>query len=182
MPLRSRAAPYLRRLADDVGRTSYLGVPHLGKNLILLVSYPHGVFRPDDALMGGTGPLHPTAIGKVLLAFRDDVRGEALAGRTKLEARTGKTITSVEELLLHLEQVRQRGYAETLGENGADVGGVAAPVYDREGVVVAGLGAAMPLAEYLDDSLGAPVREAVREAATSVSFAMGFEKAYLLAR
>ena len=182
MPLRNRAAPYLRRVAEATGRTAYLGVPHGRMVLTVHVSYPEGVMRPDDALVGRTMHPHATAIGKVLLAHRQDFL-EALETSGPLEKVTEKTITDFAELRRCLGVVRRSGIGETLGENGRDVAGAASVVRDREGEVVGGVGVALPLDEYLSDGrMAKELRDAVQECAVSISFAMGYEKAHLVSR
>lgn len=180
MPLRIRAAPYLRRLAEATGRTAYLGVPLGGMVLTVHVSYPAGVMRPDDALLGRTMHPHATAIGKVLLAYRDDFLEEVEASGS-LERFTDKTITGIVELRRNLVKVRKSGIGETLGEHGEETAGVASAVRDRSGRVLAGIGVALPLEEYFSSGdLKKKLRGAVKECAVSISFAMGYEKAHLV--
>ena len=93
--------------------------------------------------------LHTVAAGKCLLAAQSEsdfaayVRG-GLAGATE------QTITSPEQLAEELRRVRQSGYAVSRGEALPDVGGVAVPVQDRNGEVMATL-AVVPLVSELSE-------------------------------
>ena len=95
----------------------------------------------------GRGPLHCTAVGKVLLAYApDDVRREVFGMR--LCAFTPATITSVGALASELDRVRRRGLAVSDGEYRIGVRSVAAPVFDARGTVVAALGLAGPSDDF----------------------------------
>lgn len=180
MPLRHRAGPYVRHLADLTNKTAYLGVPHRGTVLVIAVSYPRGVVRADEAQLGRTMPMHVSAMGKALLAYREDLAAEIVKGAEPLPRVTDRTITDPEQFRAELARIRREGVALTLGEHGASTAGVAAVVCNREGVAEAGIGVAMPLGEYRENPAEAErIRDAVRETALSVSFALGYEKAYL---
>jgi DNA-binding IclR family transcriptional regulator len=58
---------------------------------------------------------------------------------------TPSTITKRDELIHAVEQARERGYATNIGEFRPNVGGVAAPITNRLGEVVAAVGIAGPL-------------------------------------
>jgi len=52
---------------------------------------------------------------------------------------TQATLTSPREIIEHFAVVRKQGYAVTRGELDPDVIGIAAPIRDGDGAVVAGL-------------------------------------------
>jgi len=64
--------------------------------------------------------------------------------REGLKRYTPQTYTRPEDLKGHLREIREKGYAFNDGEIYRDVRGVAAPVRNRLGEVVAGLGIAGP--------------------------------------
>jgi DNA-binding IclR family transcriptional regulator len=63
----------------------------------------------------------------------------------RLAAHSPRTITDGAEFLREMERVRQQGYAVNRGEWRESVGGVAAPVRDPSGRVVAALGLSGPI-------------------------------------
>ncbi|MFD7028261.1 IclR family transcriptional regulator [Streptomyces sp. NPDC059917] len=85
-------------------------------------------------------PLHASAIGKAVLAHLPGAEVEALALATGLAPMTRRTITTVERLADELVAVRARGYALDHEENEVSVRCMAAPVFDRDGAPIGGLG------------------------------------------
>jgi DNA-binding IclR family transcriptional regulator len=92
---------------------------------------------------GGNAPLHCVATGKMLLAYNY----EALRGPVSrmLQKYTPKTIVSVKALDAEIENIRAVGFATNLGEYRADVGGIAAPICDGDGKLIAAIGISGPL-------------------------------------
>ncbi len=62
--------------------------------------------------IGRRNPLYSTAIGKVLLAWRDRSEVEQILDGVEYKRSTERTITSTEELLKVLDGVREQGYGE----------------------------------------------------------------------
>lgn len=123
---------------------------------------------------GGVGislPVHATAAGKVLLAWRP--REEVLR---ILPPRLGRltpwTIDDVDTFLDALARVREQGYAVAARELAEDLLTVSAPVRDETGVVRGAITVGGPL-ERLDPVLS-DIIERVKEAAATVSRLLGF--------
>jgi IclR family KDG regulon transcriptional repressor len=118
---------------------------------------------------GGNGPLHCVATGKVLLAYSYD----ALRGPVSkiLEKHTPKTIISIKALDAEMAEIRKVGYAINTGEYSIDAGGIAAPIFDPEGKILAAIGVSGPLSrlnrQKLKDLAGSVI-----QAAKSVSAAI----------
>lgn len=83
-------------------------------------------------------PLHATALGKVLLAF-DPGAARSVLGRP-LQSFTYRTITDRSALMRELADIRESGCAMCVEECEPDLAGIAAPVRDRGGYVVASIG------------------------------------------
>jgi len=85
--------------------------------------------------VGQSFPLHAGSSSKAFLAFVADAdRDEYLAGH-ELSAITDATITDVAMLRRELDQIRQQGFAVSLGERQSDAASVAAPVFDQDGPI-----------------------------------------------
>lgn len=94
--------------------------------------------------IGTLKPAHCTAEGRVLLAHAATPVVEAvLAG--ELVSRTAKTLTVPADIRVALDEVRQLGYAVDDEESEAGMRGVAAPIRDLSGKVVAAVGLAGPI-------------------------------------
>jgi DNA-binding IclR family transcriptional regulator len=96
--------------------------------------------------IGGTAPAHSSATGKAILAF---LSPEALASAGPPVRRyTSQTVVGKVAFAKELQRIRQRGYAINRGEWEAEIGAVAAPVFDADGDVVASIGVIMPLNRF----------------------------------
>jgi DNA-binding IclR family transcriptional regulator len=136
--------PVLRRLRDETGETAVLGVYDHARRAMLLVASvesEHAVrnVRPLHTWM----PVHGGASGRALLAWLPDEERAAVLGGP-LAAVTDATITTRGALERNLEEVRRQGYALSRGERVPGGVGVAAPVLDAGGRVVAAVGITMP--------------------------------------
>lgn len=110
--LRRRVRPALKWLARETGETATLEVPFEDSMLILdEVAGKHVVAAAGN--VGTHWPLHATSTGKAYLAF-DQQRFEALEGPWPSLA--ANTVVTKPDLAAQLEQIRERGYAETVDE------------------------------------------------------------------
>lgn len=80
-------------------------------------------------------PLHATANGKVILAFKDEAFIRRYLDAVDWHAFTDKTIASVSELDDELERIRDSGYALNRGEYEESIMAIAAPVESDLGIV-----------------------------------------------
>ncbi len=138
--LQRLAHPALRRLSQKTGETATLLLLVDGEGTAVLHSEStHRVVA--KGVLGRYWPLHASAGGKVLLAWRPIPEAKQLL-TTPLPRYTPQTITSVAALLRELAQIRKRGYATVRGEFMDDVWGVAVPIFNHrdelEGAVTLG--------------------------------------------
>jgi DNA-binding IclR family transcriptional regulator len=139
---REVARPFLEHLAQKTHETIKLGVLD-GRDVV----YLDGIECPQSVRayvpVGGRAPAHSSATGKAILAF---LRPDTLAQiGPSMRRYTRRTFVGAESLAKELEQIRKRGYAVNGGEWDEQVGGVAAPLFDGRGEVVASLGIILPL-------------------------------------
>ncbi len=138
LDLKGIALPELERLARATRETVTLGI--LEGDVYLTVAQvdgPNMVACPDWT--GRTTPLHCIASGKVLLAAMAE-RDVMRIARPGLTARTERTITGLEGLMEELAKVRRRGYATAFSEWIEGTNGIAVPVVDARGRVIASIG------------------------------------------
>ncbi|MCX5406497.1 IclR family transcriptional regulator [Streptomyces sp. NBC_00335] len=90
--------------------------------------------------VGARIPLHATAIGKAVLAHLPPEEAEDILRATGMPALTRRTLTDREGLAAELRTVRERGYAVADEEYEPAVRCLGAPVFDRAGVPVGGVG------------------------------------------
>lgn len=148
--LRKLAAPVMRDLLSATRETVYLSVLDGSETLVVdKLDSPQAVVSPTR--LASRGPAHASAAGKALLAGIDEPALEALLP-PRLQRFTARTCVSRSALLAELRTVRRKGFAVNHGEWHADLGGMASPVRDARGAVVASLGIHM-LAAHLKAEL-----------------------------
>ena len=90
-------------------------------------------------------PLHCGASNKILMAYLSDEDCNRIIAEEELKRYTSNTITKVQQLKTHLKEIRKRGYAISDQEVDRDVRAVAAPIFNGQGELVAGLSIAGPV-------------------------------------
>jgi IclR family acetate operon transcriptional repressor len=167
LDVRERARPWLTSLVDETGESATLSVPGAGAAITVdFVPAPSSVV--SMARLGRPSVSHATAAGKVMLAFGPDPWPEG----GELVAYTERTITHPDELRTELESVRERGFAEAVGEREADLAAMAAPVLGRGGELLAILGLQGPAAR-LGTVKRRMLQRPLRRAATELSRSLG---------
>ena len=138
------ARPVLADINAETGETVNLGVPR-GERVthIAQVDARYLLGTRDWTLVDV--PPHASALGKVLFAY--DVIEPP---RGLLTAVTDHTLTDAERFTDELLATRRRGYASTVDELEVGLTGVAVPVRDHEGRVVAALGISGPTARLAE--------------------------------
>ena len=120
-----RAHPTVERLAAETGETVNLAVFRQGELTYVDEVVPRTVL--SARWLGHPAPLHATSAGKALLAWLPDPAA-VLTGA--LHRYTDTTITAVRALKAELAEVRERGYAVSVGEMEPSLFGVSAAVRD----------------------------------------------------
>ncbi|WP_181803583.1 IclR family transcriptional regulator [Streptomyces shenzhenensis] len=160
------------RLAEEIGETVNIAVmqEHYAINL-------HQV-RGTAAVtahnwVGQLTPLHATSSGKIMLAHRPAAERAALISDGGLKKLTPHTISSKAKLEKNLAEARERGYAWTLEELEIGLHAMAAPIRDREGVVIASISASGPSYRFTEERMHelAPV---LVKGAEEISRRMGY--------
>ncbi len=136
--LRARALNWTDTLASRTGEAVRIGV----LTAPLEVTIVHHVFRPDDSVqvmeVGKVLPAHACALGKAVLAYHPD--SSTVLREATLEEFTARTVTSGRSLLGQLSTVRERGWASDVEELTSGEAGIAVPIRDHGGTVVASVG------------------------------------------
>jgi DNA-binding IclR family transcriptional regulator len=141
----------LRKLADDdlqsltrlTGESSQLSEYCTSGEVL----YLHKVNSPNPVQayveVGGRAPAYCVATGRVLLAHQSQSEIEAVCEKP-LTAFTPNTVTDPKHLREELALIRERGYAINRGEYRGEIVGVAAPVRNHLGAVVASVSISGP--------------------------------------
>ncbi len=89
--------------------------------------------------IGQQSPLHATAAGKLFLAYGEDQARCGLPPGYDLERLTEFTITTLAELEAELKAIRRAGYARCDREEFLQISGIAAPIFDYQSRIIAGI-------------------------------------------
>ncbi|MHA4854266.1 IclR family transcriptional regulator [Rhodococcus sp. MSC1_016] len=161
------ALPAMKSLAEKFGETVLL-TRRSGRSVVCidLVESAHAVRLSYER--GHVLPINAGAAAEALLAWAPQGEVTELLAAAPLERFTAKTITDPTELQKRLAQIRKEGVAVSHGELDDEILGVAAPIYDAKGAVIAALSIAAVASRIPSRELKS-VKTAVRSAAAGVS-------------
>ena len=142
LSLREAAMPVMEDLHAIVGQHIQLGLME-GDEVLFVerLAAPGAVI--NYTRVAGRMPLHASSSGLVLLAYAPPAQQERILARP-LEVFTEKTISTPSQLRSALAEVRRQGYALLAGHLHPDATGIAVPVRDPAGKVVAALAIIVP--------------------------------------
>jgi DNA-binding IclR family transcriptional regulator len=148
MRLVERAQPRLEKLRDATGESTQLYVREGGAR-VCVASVERTTGLRDTVPVGAVLPLKLGSAGKVLLAWAENRERDAAA----IDDPT-------------LEEIRRRGWAESVAEREEGVASVSAPVFDQAGRMNAAVSVSGPIARlghhpgnYLAEHVVAAARE-----------------------
>jgi DNA-binding IclR family transcriptional regulator len=142
LSLRDAAMPHLEDLHAVVGHHAQLGVLD-GDDVLFVERLSARDAVINYSRIAGRLPLHISSSGHVLLAYGPPELQERVLSRP-LERCTANTITTREELQAALAETRRRGYALLRGHVHEEATGIAVPVRNALGEVVAALSVIVP--------------------------------------
>lgn len=151
LEIRTVASPVIQELSEQVGETVHLVILR-GADVVYIDKCTSSRSFQVFTAVGMSYPAYVTGVGKVLLADKSD---DELCGLIPpvLKKVTEHSISSREELLMHLAQVRKQGYAFDKDENEIGLSCVAAPIFDYNGKAVAAISVAGPSVRLNDERM-----------------------------
>jgi len=135
--------PVMAELAAKVQETVHLAVLS-GMEIVYVDKVDSPRTLGVMSKIGQRGPLHSTALGKVLLAFQPEAESSRMIKQIKLKPFTANTISSRTKLMDELKKVRRQGYAFDFTESEQGVECIAAPIRNHLGDTVAALSISGP--------------------------------------
>lgn len=143
----SLADKEMRLISEQTNEALHLGA--LDDNSII---YIHKIDSNYNLRMqskiGRRNPLYSTAIGKVLLAEREESFVREILSQVEFVKHTEKTLENTNQLLSELKIVKAQHYAEDNQEQEPGLRCIAAPIYDRFGSIIAGLSISFPTIRF----------------------------------
>jgi IclR family transcriptional regulator, acetate operon repressor len=168
--IRRLAQPYLRALSESSNETATLSLRQGWSRLYIDQITPSREVKMTVAI-GRPFPLHAGGSSKAFLAFLPQDEIERYINEHGLEELTDLTVTDPDALRCELKQVRESGYAVSLGERQAGAGSVAAPVLDRDHHPVAVMSVCGPVERFREEVV--PVKELLLDATRRLSRELG---------
>ncbi|MES3000054.1 MAG: IclR family transcriptional regulator [Pseudomonadota bacterium] len=125
---------------------------------------------------GQRWPLYASALGHALLAFMPPERQKEYMQSVSLQRFTATTLTSRKALSAALQKVRATGVATNTNGMIDGVMGVAAPIFNRDGQVIAAVAVTAPTAR-MQEKIGA-LEPVTRQAGLEMSQVLGYAGTY----
>lgn len=138
------AHSHLRQLSRECNETTLFGIYDSGRGLMMFIDRVEALHPLRYVVeMHRWIPTHAGATGLAILAFLPEAERRRIYAMG-LGAQTPRTIVEVDALEAELEQVRRRGYAQSMGERVPGAVGFGAPVFDSVGVVCGDMCVTLP--------------------------------------
>jgi DNA-binding IclR family transcriptional regulator len=170
LDVREVARPHLESLVAATGETATLSVP--GDEDAITVDFVAGTHSVQPvSRLGRPSIAYATSAGKVMLAFSGR---ELPAG--PFRAYTPRTITDSRGLAREIESIRERGWAQAVGEREPDLTAVAAPIRAARDELEAIIALQGPSSRFDETAVGAAV-PLLLEHADAVSRELGWRPA-----
>jgi len=174
--LRTEAHRFLLELSRATHETVSLAVPGLGGVICLDRVDSRDSIITVRTPIGARFPAHCTAAAKATLAFLPEEEAEAIVSIMGFTAYTPHTMTTMADLKKNLREVAERGYALDRQETERGLSGVAAPIFSREGRVVAAVGLAGPTPRFKGKELARKIA-LTKETTAKISASLGYQAA-----
>lgn len=150
-------------LAEETNELVHLSVEENGQGVIIHETEGETAVSLDT-FVGRQVPLHCTALGKAMLSHMPTERVDQIIEQYGLPEQTPQTITDREELLEHLEIVREQGYATSNGERISELACIAAPITNKEELFGA-VSVCVPMTRMESESFASDMPQMVRQTA-----------------
>jgi len=152
LDIRNVALPVMHKLLIDTGETISLYILD-GDERLCVERMESAQNVRIVARIGRRLPLYAGSAGKLMLAFLPEKKQNEIIDRTKFIPFTVKTITDPNILRTTLRKIHKDGYAFSDGEWVEDAAGIAAPIFDVRGDIVAALTVSGPSARFTREKI-----------------------------
>ncbi len=172
------AHPFMRELSRITKETVILTAVNGTKGIVLERVESEEPIRYSLFQPGAIISLHAGASSKILMAYLPEEDWNRIIAKEELKRYTPTTITEVDKLKAHLRDIRRKGYAFSDQEVDREVRGVAAPILNSTGELVAGLsvvGPAYRISKKKTSSCGKLVIQYAQKISSSLGYTVNRE-------
>jgi DNA-binding IclR family transcriptional regulator len=148
--LQHLARPVMQEISDATSEMALLTV-YQNQEVVCIekIETCHSVRLALD--VGTRHPPHAGASSKILMAFLPQGEIQSIIQEKGLPKICTNTITEPDDLVAELSKIRDQGYSKSIEETDPGAWGVATPIYDRDGDVVAAIGVAGPILRFSEE-------------------------------
>ncbi|WP_252312576.1 IclR family transcriptional regulator [Sinobaca sp. H24] len=171
LDVRATASPILEALSKKTKETVHLVTMDEGEVVYIDKKESEAVIRMFSQI-GKRAPVHCTGVGKAMLAFYPEKQIEDILDKHPMEKFTANTITTKEKMILHLAEIRKKGWALDDEEHEEGIKCAAAPIFNRMGEVEAAISIAVPMMRVKNKEFEMYISE-IKTASQDISKAMG---------
>ncbi len=175
LSVRKAAALPLTQLHSRIGKTIFLSILDNDDLLYIDKREDKNSIITFTSKIGTRRVPHWGMCGPMLMSHLSDDEIERLLQKFPLTAKTRKSITDKEEFKAWLRKVKDQDFAIDPEATLEGITGVATPVRDFTGKVVASIGAALFSSSLTEDDLPRIISE-VSETALTVSMTLGYKR------
>jgi IclR family pca regulon transcriptional regulator len=159
--------PYLQRVTAGTLENAFVSVVDGGDVIYIARSGPNRMINTGYVL-GTRVPAQITAAGLLMMALREANAQEEWLTQLTLKTYTSFTITNKKHLRAELAQARQRDWAVSEQQLELNYRGIAVPLRDLRGNLVAALSVTMPIGNESTETAVSRVLAVLRETAQAM--------------
>ena len=138
--IRKIAKPILEKICNETGETTFLTIWKNNQGICIDSIFSSQNINTNLFVeIGREMPFHCTASSKVILANQPTEDVKRIIGREPLLKYTPNTITEPGKLMIHLLEIKNKGYAICNEELEEGIKAVAAPIKDINGKTIASI-------------------------------------------
>jgi len=167
LPFWRQAQLVLEELRAECGESCAMAVLD-DEDIVYVVRVPSRRILSINLTVGSRIPAHAVSLGRVLLAGLDDAALASYLKATKLTAFTPTTVVAPAKLRAAIETVREKGYAWVDSELDEAICGIAVPVRDDAGDVVAAINVSLMTGSFTESSARKRFLGLLRRAAVKI--------------
>ena len=170
--LRKAASPFLDQLEARINHTVLIAILEGGELVYIDKREGDEPIRLTSEI-GKRRPPFFGMLGKTLMAYLPEKEVDELLRRYPLEKVAPRSVTDPRKFKRSLKEVREKGYTHEYSEAVEGVIGIAAPIRNHLGKVVAAIGTAFPAFSADDRKIQETIR-LITETANEISVALGY--------
>lgn len=171
LPVWRQAQVVLEELRAECGESCAMAVLD-DEDIVYVVRVPSRRILSINLTVGSRIPAHAVSLGRILLAGLDDDQLDHYLRNARLTAFTPRTVTGPPRLRATINTVREQGYAWVDSELDDAICGIAVPLRDEAGDVVAAISVSLISGSFTETSARKRFLAPLRGAAAKIRSAM----------